>query len=374
METESKLVSSALGSVTSSDLVALNRLAGSSKQEIHLCEVCHWRGKNKRALKLHNDISHLNVLKFACGKCNYKSYYKMNVSLHKALVHNIEEDKVIRIGCKFCAEGLEHVDCGNISQTKIKTIKKRNYKKSYTKQALETKCNHCQLKMANKGALCENYQSEHQGKRLYKCDNCDFGSNFSYNFERHKKIKHVLKIFQCDRCDFKANQRSMYYQHKEEIHGITKNGDKQMHMKPSEFYCDICDYHDTSQSHLLRHKLVMHNQEEYPIQCDQCNWQGKTKTNLKYHNDISHQNISKFACDKCHYKTYFKQPMRLHITQVHGIYDETVKRIGCNYCENGLEHTKCSNADQKKGRDCKESSNGDQIRTKTKHQRRSIQE
>ena len=108
MEAESKLVSPALGSVTSSD----------SKQEIRkhsnsLCEVCNWQGKNKRSLKIHNDISHLNLLKFACGKCKYKSYYKVNVSLHKASVHNIEEDKVIRIGCHFCEEGLEHIKCSS---------------------------------------------------------------------------------------------------------------------------------------------------------------------------------------------------------------------------------------------------------------------
>ena len=46
--------------------------------------------------------------------------------------------------------------------------------------------------------------------------------------------------------------------------------------KQQIFHCDICDCHDyTSQSQLLRHKLVMHNQGESPLHCDQCDWRRK---------------------------------------------------------------------------------------------------
>ena len=197
MEAESKLVSPALGSVTSSD----------SKQEIRkhsnsLCEVCNWQGKNKRSLKIHNDISHLNVLKFACGKCKYKSYYKVNVSLHKASVHNIEEDKVIRIGCPFCEEGLEHIQCSS-GKTNKKVTRKRKSKvlQSNSKQALlilENNCDHCQFKTSNKTELREHYQREHPGESIFKCDNCEFGSLWRGKIKNHKKIMHKHKKFPCE--------------------------------------------------------------------------------------------------------------------------------------------------------------------------------
>ncbi len=43
----------------------------------------------------------------------------------------------------------------------------------------------------------------------FKCNDCEFSSEFSYNITRHHKSVHEkLRPFQCDRCEFKCSTNS----------------------------------------------------------------------------------------------------------------------------------------------------------------------
>ena len=114
MESKSTLVSPKVEPFTTSDVLGeLGNLDDSLKKDNNKvnCEVCNGKARDKTALRIHNDISHLNILKFACDKCQYKSYYKSNIRSHKASFHNIKEDYVVRIGCRSCEKGFEHKNC-----------------------------------------------------------------------------------------------------------------------------------------------------------------------------------------------------------------------------------------------------------------------
>ena len=43
-------------------------------------------------------------------------------------------------------------------------------------------------------------------KMLYKCDHCDYESNYKYNLRRHEKFQHGSACY-CAHCDYKNSNR-----------------------------------------------------------------------------------------------------------------------------------------------------------------------
>ena len=85
---------------------------------------CGFSTVSKRTLRIHHESFHLQITKYACNLCEYKTYYKSRVEYHqKSNIHsNSDVMKILRIGCTLCDQNVvheEHTNSKNVTnQTK----------------------------------------------------------------------------------------------------------------------------------------------------------------------------------------------------------------------------------------------------------------
>ena len=207
----------------------------SKKNKTVICEVCNFKTTNKRYLSIHNDRVHLNIERFACGKCDYKSYFSTYVRNHQQNVHYITDVQVLKIGCKLCGDGVTHEPCSN-----IKPILK--------------KCKHCTFQSLLGSEMMNHYRKEHDGEHFFNCDQCDYGS-FSKPGVTHHKITMHREPLKCKHCKFSTI--------------ITKEMEKHFkieHKGEKVFKCDKCDFGSNWLSHVKNHNESMHTSKVY--NCD----------------------------------------------------------------------------------------------------------
>ena len=140
------------------------------KNRTVICEVCNFKCSNKHYLSVHNDRVHLNIERFACGKCDYKSYFSKPVINHQ---QNVTDVQVIRIGCKLCSEGVTHEPCSNI-------------------KPMLKKCRLCTFKFLLGSEITIHYTKEHEGKHVVNYD--------KYKIQMHKET------INCKHCQFITSQ------------------------------------------------------------------------------------------------------------------------------------------------------------------------
>ena len=71
-------------------------------------EGCDVSTSSEDTLRRHVDIVHLKLVKYACNICQYKSSYFDSVARHQSSHSHIQSRKVLKIGCTFCDQNIEH--------------------------------------------------------------------------------------------------------------------------------------------------------------------------------------------------------------------------------------------------------------------------
>ena len=65
------------------DVVVENITEEIQETEVLNCEECDFETRMKRQLETHKRLKHIDVIKFACNKCNYNSYTRSNLEEHQ---------------------------------------------------------------------------------------------------------------------------------------------------------------------------------------------------------------------------------------------------------------------------------------------------
>ena len=91
---------------------------GKFRQKVGILECteayCNFRTNHKQSLRQHHDTIHLQLLKYACNLCDYKSYHHFHVKFHQnSKIHKNQPMRILRIGCTLCDENLEHIKHSN---------------------------------------------------------------------------------------------------------------------------------------------------------------------------------------------------------------------------------------------------------------------
>ena len=109
----------------------------------------------------------------------------------------------------------------------------------------------------------EHMKIEHDQKKPFKCDQCDFRSARVYGLSVHVVQKHTdEKPWACDQCDFRTKMKQSLKVHKQTIHEEVKL-----------FKCELCSY-EANTNHQLKDHMNTHTGAR-PYKCDKCDYTGK---------------------------------------------------------------------------------------------------
>ncbi|KAM4571933.1 zinc finger protein 335-like [Fundulus diaphanus] len=201
------------------------------------------------------------------------------------------------------------------------------------------KCLQCSYRCKRWSSLKE-HMFNHEGKKPFKCEECDYSSVYNKDVLRHsivhskeKKRKKELapKVleFPCPVCSKVYPMQKRLTQHmkthsSEKPHMCDKCGKSfkkrytfKMHLLThiqslgDKFKCEFCDFTCENKKQLLNHQLSHTN--DRPFKCDYCKYSTSKEEFLVSHMAIKHTGEKPFSCDMCHFTTKHTKNLRLHV-------------------------------------------------------------
>ncbi|KAG7283873.1 hypothetical protein CRUP_034060 [Coryphaenoides rupestris] len=197
------------------------------------------------------------------------------------------------------------------------------------------KCLQCNYHCKRWSSLKE-HMFNHEGKKPFKCDECDYSSVYKKDVLRHSAVhnkdKQLPKVsqFPCPICHKVYPMQKRLTQHMkthstEKPHMCDKCGKSfkkrytfKMHLLThiqslgdSKFKCEYCDYTCDNKKMLLNHQLSHTNDK--PFKCDYCQYSTSKEEFLVSHLAIKHTGEKPFSCGLCHFTTKHRKNLRLHV-------------------------------------------------------------
>ena len=252
---------------------------------IFSCKECPFKTHKKDILVPHQESVHQGIIRFFCGLCEMKSYYRQSVVIHHTRFHKNLKRSILRVGCEFCEKKEDHDNCtsGQLHPLKVKKRGKRPDQKDQENHIKRATCRLCNEKLQSRGELKSHYETSHKGQQIFKCDLCDYGSNWNANIKTHKESKHLNITHTCDVCGYKSNWNTQFLEHRREKHAIFQKKSKFNNEKMRGSLCDKCGF-STDDWKLL----LFHNKQHHAYSCDICDYSSKTAHNLKVHKSAKH--------------------------------------------------------------------------------------
>ena len=291
------------------------------KKQIFTCSYgnCNYSTNIKLNLRGHLERIHLQVLKYACSLCEYKSFYKPHVERHQNRKHANSNKKVLRIGCTFCEQNIDHSIHSNSQEKPPKTNSQGKPKKT----------------------------KSHGRARRSNCsgEDCNYNSSSHHYKEHYEKFHMKLLRYFCKLCDYKNYSKTVVKTHLKDNHG---GYDSRNVLKIGCTLCEQKEVH-TKHSNTIKEKRQKHpNFTRSKCSDEDCNYDTSSH-HYKEHFENVHMKLLRYLCKLCDYKNYSKTVVKIHLKDNHGGYDSrNVLKIGCTLCEQKVVHTKHINSIKEK--------------------------
>ena len=292
------------------------------------CDECEYTSDQKHNVKNHMETVHLNLKRFRCSACVHTTYERRAILLH-IKKHRDEQCRYFIIGCPLCERKENHKMCVKQPLTQS--------------QHGKFKCTECYFTSNQQQSLIIHKEAVHLKIKKFYCKSCNHQAYHKPNLIRHIKLNHKSAFYLfgrmgcescknddnlngCNDCDFIVNGL------KAEIKTHLKT-EKKKRKKPK----DICK---------IKPKTTKNNKEKAPtlkstfLLCLDCKDSFGSIESLKDHESNSHSDIGRFACNLCDYMCYFKLLLTEHQKDMHEDLASRVIKIGCEECEENIEH-KC---------------------------------
>ena len=299
----------------------LPKMKRNSISKSYTCDYdgCNFSSNFSYMIQYHLDYYHEKIARYACNNCDYKYFFKHIVQNHQQKKHpNSENNKILTIGCELCNAGQDHDKC-------FKKQERRQRPK--VKKQVKSEKNSCQICDFTFDALtkADHYKKNHPESKIYNCNQCLYGSNYSQNLKTHTETLHLKKQYSCDNCDYVTKWKTQYHSHMRDKHAVykksTRNSKKEL--KDSNFKCSFCEYSSSYKWNLNEHVNRVHG--GFKFKCSKCDFVTKSKQYLKTHESIQHNGKS-FDCDECTYQATSKSNLKLH---------QNIKHLNkCYKCDN----------------------------------------
>ena len=135
-------------------------------------------------------------------------------------------------------------------------------------------CRHCEKVCLGFRELNEHVKTSHKETLKFRCDMCEYKTEFMVNKKRHQINLHKGNPTKCSEegCDYSCKRT--------------------FKIIVRDYICDQenCQYKTTRKHDLQTHKENIHLQIKHT--CEQCGFQASTRCNLSQHSKNVHGNIS----------------------------------------------------------------------------------
>ena len=295
------------------------------KLDFHKCDFCDVKSKNLVDIKTHIKNVHQGLDVPQCRVCNQCFNHKSQLEEHIEIKH---EGKIPK--CEICVKDFstrhsldQHVNIyhnGNNICFKCKLCNKV-YKGKNSKYSLEDhiktihekikhKCKLCCQEYSNKSALRRHVSVRHEGKRAYKCDNCNKQFGYHHSLKNHFETTHNDLKLECSMCN------SIFTSTKSLSFHIGKYHDSiGLEYEKTVFECDICE-----KRFMLSYRLRIHFQSAHTrlrkFKCEHCEKQFRAEADVRKHISRLHKKSedSKVKCPLCNSKRlYFPHYLKIHM-------------------------------------------------------------
>ncbi|XP_028161282.1 zinc finger protein 708-like [Ostrinia furnacalis] len=208
--------------------------------------------------------------------------------------------------CKFCNHSYSTVTTlryhvQNKHPIEGKELKEKIAKTNHSFQ----KCYICQNTFGSLEELQRHMKTNHLIEENTFCHKCQVVFVDNESLVQHLKIVHKLvgsKLYSCLMCGYKTHKLSHYNQHQK------NHSEIKMHK------CELCSYATNNASNFKIHKRI-HEKSNKPYKCEQesCRYSTASLSALYTHKLIHNKEDNFIYCDKCTYKTVYKQSMTKHL-------------------------------------------------------------
>ena len=352
------------------------------------CEDCSFMSKSKHVMEDHHKHTHSDEVRFQCGICEYKSFFKFNVAAHHENMHFGESTNIFGIGCKLCSNGSNHTQCDFLLHGDDKV-------KNFNSDLNTEKCEECKFSTTRKFQLTSHIRIVHRREVRYSCSDCDYRT-----FDKKGVAKHIQSIHKsinsriigidCTLCEEEeAHEQCSFIQNKNDMKKDDNKHEEKFEdskqFNEARFQCGICNFNSYFKFDVVGHHDKVHTNEKHKIfgigcqlcsngdshvqcdflingeengkdcntvlnaiKCEECNFSSTKSYHLMIHIRRVHKQEVRYSCSECDYTSYERNQVAKHQKTTHESGNPRVIGIGCNFCEEGELHTMCSFVDSKK--------------------------
>ena len=256
------------------------------------CEVCLREYSNEKGLQLHMK-KHSEEPQLLCDICNKPCYTKTGLKKHQAM-HK-------QRSCRLCTF---------VGSAGFELVRHMS------------------------DVHGENMTVSGKPTKLYKCDNCNYCTEYSSNMRKHTaKTQHTCAIqaarpFQprygkerpivCHVCNFKTSRP-----HKLKDHMFSFHSDNLANFEafllvqlPEPIECNVCGVTLSDERDMLQHNLTCANKINR-WKCPHCSFSSNAKVNLTEHLS-THTGKRRYRCHLCSFTTAYRSGINGHLRREHG--------------------------------------------------------
>ncbi|KAF9409780.1 hypothetical protein HW555_010945 [Spodoptera exigua] len=208
--------------------------------------------------------------------------------------------------CKFCDNFYSTIQTVR-HHVKTKHTNEWDHIKNNGKLKLrrrKLKCHICKKLFKNTMNLQEHIKCHGVDNILKSCFICHATFNNETEILLHLANEHESvkrRLHYCNVCGYSTPKMSHFKQH------------ENTHLAKKQIECLHCDYVTYHPSNMKIHERIHSNDKPYTCTFPLCSYQCTTKSGLSSH-QLQHQKEKKFLyCDKCNYKTVYKQSLKKHV-------------------------------------------------------------
>ncbi|KAK3087828.1 hypothetical protein FSP39_011196 [Pinctada imbricata] len=210
-------------------------------------------------------------------------------------------------------------------------------------------CKVCNKKFVSEWEMKNHLRGKHKMLFVFDCDTCPRKFHTAIQFKNHKVNctkenpntdpieDDPLQKFTCNYCLMKFKSQHQLDTHKE-LHNIVeyrceecgkvfpeayrlKNHVRDTHDKSDTYVCDVCEKHFTSARYLHRHRTCVHHKTESI--CRTCGKLFPTKSDLRLHIKIEHEELDATTCPICKIKFPSERALDFHRPEHYNFQCET---------------------------------------------------
>ena len=174
--------------------------------------------------------------------------------------------------------------------------------------------------------------------RKNTCDKCEFTSDKKTVLRLHLEAVHLnIKKYKCSACSYASYYRPALRKHFKAIH---KDGNCRI----IKIGCKLCEEGKVHEKCTTVQKSIRKgHKNDRKYVCDKCEFTSNKKILLRLHIEAEHLKIKCYRCSMCDYEAYDRQTLKTHVKREHKDGISRIIKIGCNLCEEGKVHEKCTN-------------------------------